>query len=601
MEVRKDIQVITDRIIERSKISRNSYLERMAKAREAGVIRKGLSCGNLAHAFAGCDPSVKTGLKGDVPNIGIISAYNDMLSAHKNYENYPEQIRASAQKYGAVAQFAGGVPAMCDGVTQGQTGMELSLFSRDVIALSASVALSHNMFDGVLCLGICDKIVPGLMIASLSFGHLPIVFVPGGPMKSGIPNEEKARVRQEFAAGKIGEKELLETEAASYHSAGTCTFYGTANSNQMLMEIMGVHLPGSSFVNPDTELRTSLTDYAVKQVLEIRNGLDSYTPICNIVDEKAFVNAIVGLNSTGGSTNLTIHLIAMAKAAGIIINWEDFAAISEVVPLITRVYPNGSADINHFHTAGGMRYLMSELSDNGMLHQDVTTVMGQGLSAYFEEPVLKNGQLTWEKQEVVSHDNKILASVKDPFQQNGGLKLIVGDLGRGVIKISAVAEDKRVLEAPAVVFEDQNEIIEAFKRGELNRDFIAVLRYQGPKANGMPELHKLTPTLSILQQNGFKVALVTDGRMSGASGKVPAVIHLTPEALEGGLIAKVINGDIISIDANKGTMSIANPDEVSERVFTAPDLSKNETGLGRELFTIMRQSVGSSEIGASIF
>jgi phosphogluconate dehydratase len=599
--VRKEIQQITDQIIERSKKSRAQYLKQVAQEAANKPRRADLACGNLAHAFASCADDEKLDLSGEQKaNLAIISAYNDMLSAHKPYEKYPDLIRASAKKYGAVAQFAGGVPAMCDGVTQGQTGMELSLFSRDVIAMSASIALSHNMFDGVLCLGICDKIVPGLLIAALRFGHLPFVFVPGGPMTSGISNDQKAKVRQDYAKGLIGREELLKSESASYHSSGTCTFYGTANSNQMLMEIMGMHLPGASFVNPDTALRTRLTDHAVKQLTEITQLKENHTPIANIIDEKVIVNAIVGLHATGGSTNHTLHLMAIAKAAGINITWDDLANISEIVPLITRIYPNGKADINHFQAAGGMGFLMKELLDSGYLHEDVNTIIGKGLRQYIHEPTIERGRLEWKTAPEKSLDETVLTTTTNPFQSTGGLKLMQGNIGRAVIKVSAVAEANRIIEAPAVVFEDQDDIIEAFKKGELNKDTIIVLRYQGPAANGMPELHKLTPALSILQQK-YKVALVTDGRMSGASGKIPAAIHLAPEALNGGIIAQIKNGDLISFNAETGALNCANIKEVEARKIAHPNLDKNNSGMGRELFEMFRKNVSGSESGATVF
>jgi phosphogluconate dehydratase len=587
---------ITNRIIERSKVSRAEYLADMKAANEEGVTRKNLHCGNLAHAFAGCSSHEKSELaENETPNLGIITAYNDMLSAHKPFEHYPDKIRAFAIKHQAVAQVAGGVPAMCDGVTQGQVGMELSLFSRDVIALSAVVGLTHNMFDAGLYLGICDKIVPGLMMGALRFGHLPAIFVPGGPMPSGISNDEKARIRQEYAEGKIGRAELLKGESDSYHSPGTCTFYGTANSNQMLMEIMGLQLPGSSFVNPGTELRELLTEEAVK--VARNNSLKGFEySLANQFDEKTVVNGIIGLLATGGSTNHTIHLIAIARAAGIIINWEDMSDLSDVVPLLTRMYPNGAADVNHFHASGGMSFVMRTLLDNGILHEDVRTILGHGLKAYTKEPKIKNHEIFWEEGATESLNTSIIRPVNEPFSADGGIKILIGNIGRSVIKTAAVALENRIVEAPAIVFDEQIDLINAFKRGELEKDFIAVLPFQGPKQNGMPELHQLTPTLSILQKRGFNVALVTDGRMSGASGKVPAAIHVVPEAKDGGAIAKIQTGDLIRLDATTGTLTCLTP-EMETR--TARTKNVRTQGYGRELFNNLRHQVTSSEEGAS--
>lgn len=587
---------ITNRIIERSKVTRAEYLADMKAANEEGVTRKNLHCGNLAHAFAGCSSHEKSELaENETPNLGIITAYNDMLSAHKTFEHYPDKIRAFAIKHQAVAQVAGGVPAMCDGVTQGQVGMELSLFSRDVIALSAVVGLTHNMFDAGLYLGICDKIVPGLMMGALRFGHLPAVFIPGGPMPSGISNDEKARIRQEYAEGKIGRADLLKGESDSYHSPGTCTFYGTANSNQMLMEIMGLQLPGSSFVNPGTELRELLTEEAVK--VARNNSLKGFEySLANQFDEKTVVNGIIGLLATGGSTNHTIHLIAIARAAGIIINWEDMSDLSDVVPLLTRMYPNGAADVNHFHASGGMSFVIRTLLDNGILHEDVRTILGQGLMAYTEEPKIKNHELVWEEGATESLNTSIIRPVNEPFSADGGIKILIGNIGRSVIKTAAVAIENRIVEALAIVFDEQIDLINAFKRGELEKDFIAVLPFQGPKQNGMPELHQLTPTLSILQKRGFNVALVTDGRMSGASGKVPAAIHVVPEAKDGGAIAKIQTGDLIRLDATSGTLTCLNP-EMETR--TARTKNVRTQGYGRELFNNLRHQVTSSEEGAS--
>ena len=593
------ITKVTERIKERSKSSREKYLSDMAKSHQEGVSRQGMSCGNLAHASAGCGTHEKNELHGDTtPNIGIITAYNDMLSAHKPFEHFPQQIRDFAIKHKAVAQVAGAVPAMCDGVTQGQPGMELSLFSRDVVAMSTAVGLSHNLFDAVLCLGICDKIVPGLLIGSLRFGHLPTIFVPGGPMHSGISNDEKSQIRQAFAEGKIGREELLKGESDSYHSPGTCTFYGTANSNQMLMEIMGLQLPGSSFVNPNTELRLLLTEEAVKvAATNSKLGLDR--SLMHIITEESIVNGIIGLLATGGSTNHTIHLIAIARAAGIIINWDDMSDLSDVIPLITRMYPNGAADVNHFHAAGGMSYVISTLLENGLLHENVTTILGLGLQRYTQEPKIDTNRLIWVDGPKESLNKSIIRSASEPFSIDGGIKILQGNLGRAVIKTAAVESDHRKIEAPAIVFLEQQDLIDAFKKDELNKDFIAVLPFQGPKQNGMPELHQLTPTLTILQKRGYKVALVTDGRMSGASGKVPAAIHLCPEAKDGGMIAKIRTGDIIHLDAIKGELSCPNFEEVSLRECSLKD-GDNTIGYGRELFGNFRSIVSASEEGASV-
>jgi phosphogluconate dehydratase len=591
------VNLVTQRIIERSKESRVNYLNQMLEQFSSTRKRSQLSCGNLAHGFAGCNKTDKSIISDNSsPNIGIVTAYNDMLSAHKTYENYPDKLRVYANKFNSSAQVAGGVPAMCDGITQGQQGMELSLFSRDVIALSTALALSHNMFDGALCLGICDKIVPGLLIGSLKFGYLPIAFVPGGPMTSGISNEEKAKIRQEFAEGKIDRQELLKGESDSYHSPGTCTFYGTANSNQMLLEIMGLQLPGSSFVNPDTELRELLNEEIVRTIVHASNHSTFDHALASIVSEKTIVNAIVGLLATGGSTNHTIHLIAIAKAAGIIINWEDFSDLSDVVPLLVRVYPNGAADINHFHAAGGMGFLIKTLLDNGFLHSDVQTIIGYGLDNYTKEPKVINQQLVWEQGANSPLNDTILRTVDQPFQPEGGIKLLTGNIGRAIIKTSAVALEHLIIKAPAIVFKEQSDLITAFKQGKLDKDFIAVLPFQGPKQNGMPELHQLTPTLTILQKRGFKVALVTDGRMSGASGKVPAAIHMVPEAKEGGNIAKIETGDMLILDGVNGTLTCSsNLDERQAK----QKIGAVNFGSGIELFARMRQNVNSSEEGAS--
>jgi phosphogluconate dehydratase len=592
------VRKVTDRIIEHSKATRTSYLELMRRQFNAGVNRQSMQCGNLAHAFAGCGSHDKSVLMEDIqPNLAIVTAYNDMLSAHKVYEDYPVRLRTSANKYNAVAQVAGGVPAMCDGVTQGQIGMELSLFSRDVIALSAAVALSHHMFDGTLNLGICDKIVPGLLIGSLRFGYLPTVFVPGGPMPTGISNEEKARIRQDFAEGKIDRAALLKGESDSYHSPGTCTFYGTANSNQMLMEIMGLQLPGSSFVNPGTPMRDALNDAAVKTLVELIRKGDFEHTMAHMVDEKTIVNGIIGLLATGGSTNHTIHLIAIARAAGIIINWEDFSDLSSVIPLLARVYPNGAADVNHFHAAGGVGFIVHSLLEHGLLHEDVTTILGKGLKKFTQEPKIQGDEIVWEAGTTVSLNESILRPVDNPFSSEGGIKILTGNIGRAVVKVSAVPEDQRIIEAPAIVFHEQLDFIKAFKNDELNKDFVAVIPYQGPKQNGMPELHQLTPTLTILQKRGYKVALVTDGRMSGASGKVLSAIHVVPEAKEGGAIGKIKTGDIIRVDGIAGEL-ICLSEGLESRIVQIREEVLTE-GLGRELFTPMRQMVSSSEEGAS--
>ena len=603
MTLNPRILEVTERIAARSAGTRQRYLDHIRAAASRGPQRASLSCGNLAHGFAACGLDDKEALSGDTkPNIAIVSAYNDMLSAHQPFERFPALIKDAVRAAGGVAQVAGGVPAMCDGVTQGQAGMELSLFSRDVIALSTAVALSHDMFDAAIYLGVCDKIVPGLLIAALSFGHLPAVFVPAGPMPSALPNAEKARVRQLFAEGKVGRDELLAAEAKSYHSPGTCTFYGTANSNQMLMEVMGLHLPGTSFVNPNTPLRDALTAAAARRAVEISGLGDAPTPVGEVIDERAIVNGVVGLHATGGSTNHTIHLIAMARAAGIQLTWDDFADLSDVVPLLTRIYPNGLADVNHFHAAGGMGFLIGELLDAGLLHPDVRTVAGPGgLTRYRQEPVLTDGELTWRDGPAQSGDPEVLATAARPFSANGGLKLLNGNLGRGVIKISAVKSEHRLVEAPARIFDDQAALQAAFQRGDLKGDFIAVVRFQGPKANGMPELHKLTPLLGVLQDRGQKVALVTDGRMSGASGKVPAAIHVTPEAAEGGPLAKLRDGDLLRLDAEAGRLeALVDAADWAGRTPVVGDLDRYAAGLGRELFAGLRAQVGRAEDGASV-
>jgi len=604
MTARSDIEAITERIRERSRPLREPYLDRVGRAASRTANRATLSCGNLAHGFAVCSPSEKIALGGDrIPNLGIITSYNDMLSAHQPFETYPQLIKEAAREAGGIAQVAGGVPAMCDGVTQGQPGMELSLFSRDVIAMATAVGLSHNMFDAAVYLGVCDKIVPGLVIAALTFGHLPAVFIPAGPMTSGIPNDEKARTRQLYAEGKVGRAELLEAESKSYHGPGTCTFYGTANSNQMLMEIMGLHTPGASFVNPGTPLRDALTREAAKRALAITQLGNAYTPVGKMIDERSVVNGIVGLHATGGSTNHTIHLIAMAHAAGISITWQDISDLSDVVPLLARVYPNGLADVNHFQAAGGMGFLIRELLDAGLLHEDVQTIWGEGLRPYAVEARLgADGSVVRQPAPAISGDEKVLAPFPKAFQPSGGLKVLSGNLGHAIIKTSAVKPDRRVIEAPAVVLDSQEALNAAFKAGELNRDFVAVIRFQGPKANGMPELHRLTTVLGVLQDRGHRVALVTDGRMSGASGKVPAAIHVTPEALEGGPIGRLHDGDIVRLDADAGTLEVlVSADELAARPLRTPDLSGNEYGFGRELFAGFRQLAGRADQGASVF
>ncbi|GHF91317.1 phosphogluconate dehydratase [Thalassotalea marina] len=596
----QQIVEITERIIARSKDTRQAYLDKIERAKTGTVHRASLSCGNLAHGFAACSKQDKDILRGiNHSDIAIVSAYNDMLSAHQPYETYPVIIKEAVRETGGVAQFAGGVPAMCDGVTQGQPGMDLSLMSRDVIAMSTAVALSHNMFDGALMLGICDKIVPGLLIASMTFGHLPTVFVPAGPMPSGIPNKEKARVRQQFAKGEIGEDKLLEAESASYHSAGTCTFYGTANSNQLVVEVMGLHLPGASFVPPNTQLRDELTKAAARQVTRLTLQSGNYQPVGRMINEKSIVNAIVALLATGGSTNLTMHIIAFAKAAGIIINFQDFNDLSDAVPLLTRIYPNGHADVNHFHQAGGMALLIKELLNAGLLHPDVETICGSGLERYTKTPELIDGKLEWVDCVEVSGDPEVIATPAAPFKPDGGLKVLKGNLGTSVLKTSSLRDGSFVIKAPAVVFEDQHELEAAFKAGELEKDFVAVVRFQGPKARGMPELHKLTPPLGVLQDKGYKVALVTDGRMSGASGKVPAAIHLCPEALDGGLIAKVRNGDEILVDGETGELTLlVDEAELAQRENSMFQVNGHHEGMGREIFGFMRRNLSTADTGA---
>ena len=601
VELNEVLRSVTQRIVERSRESRSRWMSTVESARRSTTQRAGMGCANMAHAFAAMPVNDKLMLRAEqAPNVGIVTAYNDMLSAHQPYEHAPEVIRAAARAVGATAQVASGVPAMCDGVTQGADGMELSLFSRDVIAMATAVGLSHNVFDAALMLGVCDKIVPGLFMGAAQFAHMPIAFVPAGPMPSGISNDDKAKVRQLYAQGLVGRDELLRSEEGAYHSAGTCTFYGTANSNQMMMEIMGLHLPGSSFVNPGTDLRRALTEAAVHRVVTMSKPGADHVRFADIVTEKTLVNALVGLLATGGSTNHTIHLIAMAKAAGVIINWDDFSELSAVVPLLARVYPNGTADVNHFHAAGGIPWMIGELLRAGLLHPDVHTVMGYGLARYTVEPWLNEGRLAWRDVPRASADLNVLRPVSNPFSHDGGLKLLTGNLGRAVIKTSAVKPEHRVVRAPAVVVESQQALNDLFKAGELNKNFVAVVRFQGPQANGMPELHKLTPALGVLQDQGFKVALVTDGRMSGASGKVPAAIHLSPEALDGGMIARVRNGDMVMLDAENGLLRVeVNEAEFIKRTPSAPVLEANAHGTGRELFGLFRRHSPKAESGAS--
>jgi len=598
MQLHATIADVTARIRTRSAQSRRAYLDRVRAAAEEGPRRAHLSCSNEAHAYAAMGSDKDRLAQHRAPNLGIVTAYNDMLSAHRPFESFPEIMRDAARRAGGTAQVAGGVPAMCDGVTQGQPGMELSLFSRDVIAMSAGVALSHNTFDAAAYLGVCDKIVPGLVIAAASFGHIPAIFVPAGPMTSGLPNDEKATLRQKFAAGEIDRDALMRAEMASYHGPGTCTFYGTANSNQMLMEFMGLHLPGASFVNPGTALRDALTEAATERALAITALGNDYTPAASVLDERAFVNGIVGLMATGGSTNLVLHMPAMARAAGIELRPEDFADISSVTPQMAKVYPNGLADVNHFHAAGGLQYMIGDLLAEGLLHEDVTTVAGPGLARYAREPSLVDGRITWGDGAVRSHNDRILRPARDPFQTTGGLRELTGNLGAGIMKVSAVAEDLHVIEAPARVFEDQDGVKAAFRAGEFNGDCVVVVRFQGPRANGMPELHGLTPILSVLLERGYRVALVTDGRMSGASGKVPAALHVSPEAALGGPLARLRDGDILRVDASAGRLDVMNEDAL-ERAPASPDLDANAHGMGRELFALFRQNAGPATLGAS--
>ncbi len=594
---------VTERLRERSRETRAAYLRRIDAVDRNGPQRDHLSCGNLAHGFAACGSDDKQALRsGHRANLAIVTSYNDMLSAHQPYERYPSLIRQIARDAGFTAQVAGGVPAMCDGVTQGQPGMQLSLFSRDLVAMATAVALSHDMFDGALYLGICDKIVPGLLIGALSFGHLPGAFVPSGPMPSGIPNEQKSKVRQAFADGQASKAELLDVEAASYHTAGTCTFYGTANSNQMLMEIMGLHLPGASFEPPDTPLRDALTTEVVRRVDALSASGQQYLPLGHIIDERAIVNGVIGLHATGGSTNHLLHLVAIAHAAGIQLRWDDFDALSGVIPLLARVYPNGYADINQFHQAGGMAFLIDQLLGAGLLHGDVSTIFGSGMDGYAQVPYLDDtGVLTWAPVAKQSGNRGALRGTDEPFRTDGGLRMLQGNLGRAVIKVSSVPHDRLVIEAPAIVFHDQDEVTVAFRRGELDRDFVAVVRYQGPQANGMPELHKLTPTLALLQDRGHRIVLLTDGRMSGASGRVPAAIHVTPEAIAGGTIARIRDGDMIRMDALNGRLDVlVSERELSARIPDVVDLSTQHSGMGRELFSLFRQAATTADLGAGV-
>ncbi len=603
MPVHAIVSAVTEKVVARSQPYRRAYLSRIEHARHQAVQRSTLSCTNLAHGFAAFPANDKLQLRQlKAPSVAIVSSYNDMLSAHQPFERFPPLIRDAVRTAGGVAQFAGGTPAMCDGITQGQPGMELSLFSRDAIAMATTIALSHNMFDAAVYLGVCDKIVPGLLIGALHFGHLPAVFIPAGPMTSGMSNPEKSRIRQLYAQGKIGREELLEAESQSYHAPGTCTFYGTANSNQMLMDVMGLHLPGAAFITPNTPLRDALTRASAQRAVEISTQGKQYTPVGQVVDEKTVVNGIVGLLATGGSTNHTLHLVAIAKAAGIVIDWDDFNLLSSVVPLLARIYPNGDADVNHFHAAGGTAFVMRELLDAGLLHDDVMTILGQGLRAHCSEPFLEQDRAVWKPAPPVSADLNVVRPFAEPFSAEGGLRLLTGNLGRAVVKISAVKPQHRMIEAPALVFDSQEAFMRAYEAGELERDFVAVVRFQGPRANGMPELHSLTPALGSLQDAGYHVGLVTDGRMSGASGKVPAAIHVSPEVLAGGALGRVRSGDMIRLDAESGVLeALVAPQEWAARVTDMIDLSSNEVGMGRELFAMFRRSVSTAEEGAATF
>jgi phosphogluconate dehydratase len=603
MAVHPVVEKVTQRIIERSRPSRQAYLAHLDAARVKGVQRGTLACTNLAHGFAAFPASDKLKLREQKqPSVAIVSSYNDMLSAHQPFEYFPKVIKDAVREIGAVAQFAGGVPAMCDGVTQGQPGMELSLFSRDTIAMSTAIAMSHNMFDAALYLGICDKIVPGLLIGALHFGHIPGIFVPGGPMTTGISNKEKAAIRQRYAKGQATREELMEGEAQAYHGAGTCTFYGTANSNQMLMEMMGLHLPGAAFITPGTPLRDALTREASQRAVKISQQGGEYMPIGHIVDEKSIVNAIAALHATGGSTNHTMHLIAIARAAGIVVDWNDFDELSKVVPLLARVYPNGDADVNHFQAAGGPTFVIRELLDGGLAHEDVNTILGRGLRAHCKEPFLDGDKVVWKDLPEQSGDEAVLRKYTNPFSPDGGLVLVQGNLGRAVMKVSAVKKEYHIVEAPALTFDSQEDFMHAYKAGHLNRDFVAVIRFQGPRANGMPELHALTPALANLQDAGYHVAMVTDGRMSGASGKVPAAIHVSPEILAGGPLGLVRDGDIIRVDATQGKLDALVPSDIwASRKMATADLSKSHIGMGRELFAMFREHVSAAEEGAAHF
>ena len=600
MAINLVIQSVTKKIQKRSEKKRSSYLDRMNEARKDGPRRAHLTCGNQAHAYAPVLDDQERLIEGVGGNIGIITAYNDMLSAHQPFQSYPDLIKKAARIAGGTAQVAAGVPAMCDGVTQGQTGMELSLFSRDAIAMSAAIGLSHNVFDSSVYLGVCDKIVPGMVIAAATFGHLPAIFLPAGPMSTGQSNDEKAKIRQDFSEGKADRSDLMASEMASYHGPGTCTFYGTANTNQMLMEFMGLHLPGSSFVNPNTPLRDALTEFGASHALAISDLGSNYTPVSHILDERAYVNGIIGLMATGGSTNLLIHLVAMARASGIFLQWSDFAEISQIVPLLARVYPNGLADVNHFHASGGLGLVISELLSANLLHDDTQTIVGIGLENYTKDPKLINGKLNWHSGVTSSLNSKIISTVSKPFQKSGGLANLDGNLGSAVMKVSAVAKERRNITAPVRVFNDQQSVLNAFRLGEFTSDVIIAVRYQGPRANGMPELHNLTPCLAVLQNRGLKVALITDGRMSGASGKVPAAIHMSPEALDGGPIAYLCDGDVVTVNSNLGILNVENK-EVFTRLLEHPDLTSNSYGVGRELFEIFRKNSGPAKTGASVF
>ena len=603
MTLHPDVLDVTERITQRSAATRSAYLERIRAAAKRGPARGELGCANLAHGFAACGTDDKLHLRAaQRANVAIVSSYNDMLSAHQPLERYPAQLKRAVAKAGGVAQFAGGVPAMCDGITQGRSGMELSLFSRDVVAMATAVALSHDMFDGAMLLGVCDKIVPGLLIGALSFGQLPVVLVPAGPMPSGLPNNEKSGIRQLHAEGKVGTDALLDAEAAAYHAPGTCTFFGTANTNQLVVEAMGLHLPGASFVSPGTPLRKALTEEAARRVLGLTALEDAYTPVGELVDEKAVVNAVVALLASGGSTNHTMHLVAIAAAAGIRLTWDDFADLSPTVPLLASIYPNGAADINQFHAAGGTPFLIGQLLDAGLVHADVRTVAGPGLDRYREEPYLDDaGELRWRQGPAASRDESVLRPAAAPFAPDGGIRVLGGGLGRAVMKVSAVSAERRVVTAPARVFDDQAGFLAAFDRGELDRDHVAVVRFQGPRANGMPELHKLTPALGVLNDRGHEVALVTDGRMSGASGKVPAAIHCTPEAATGGALARLRDGDLVCVDAERGTLDAVGVDLEDREPVPAPSSARPADGTGRDLFSAFRENVGRPDDGASVF